>query len=311
MEFGVHLPINVDVGETPASARQLLDYSQLAEELGFAFVAANDHIVFRQPLLDPLMCLSAICAGTNRVRLATTILIPALRHPAVVAKALGTLDCLSGGRLLVGVGAGSYPPDYEVCGIPFAQRWQRLDECVRALRQLWADGSAQSDGPNYPFRDVRMEPKPQQRPAPPIWIGSWGSPSGLHRAARLGDGWMASAYNTTPAQFAASWVQLRELAHQEGKNSNHFGNALVTMLTYITDDKAEADRVVRERVAPRLGRSPDELLTKLLIGGPQECAAIIAAYAAAGAQRIFIWPDSDPQRQLRLFAEKVAPLLAV
>jgi probable F420-dependent oxidoreductase len=310
MEFGVHLPVDVGQHDAPTTARQLLDYAQLAEELGYTVVSANDHIVFRTAFLDGPMCLAAICAGTSRVRLATTILIPALRNPVVAAKALSTLDCLSGGRLLVGVGAGSYPPDYAACGIPFGERWQRLDESVRVMRQLWADGVAESAGPMYPLQDVHMDPKPVQRPGPPIWIGSWGAPAGLRRAARLGDGWMASAYNTTPAQFAANWALLRELTQQEAKAFDHFDNALVSMFTYVTDDEAEADRVAHER-ALKLGRSADEMRARLLIGQPQECAAKIAAYAEAGVQRLFIWPLADAQRQLRLFVEQVAPLLPV
>jgi probable F420-dependent oxidoreductase len=309
MEFGVHLPVDLGYSDAPTTARDLLDYARLAEELGFAFVSANDHIVFRSPWLDGPMCLAAICAGTSRIQLATTALIPALRQPVVAAKALSTLDYLSGGRLLVGVAAGSHSPDFAACGIPFAQRWQRLDECIRVLRQLWADAPAHSDGPFYPLQDVRMDPQPVQRPGPPIWIGSWGASSGLRRAARLGDGWMASAFNTTPEQFAAHWTQVRELVQQEGKDSNHFGNALVSMLAYITDDAVEADQMVRESVAPKLGRSADELVPRLLFGRPQECADKLAAYAEAGAQRIFIWPVADPQRQMRLFAERVMPLL--
>jgi alkanesulfonate monooxygenase SsuD/methylene tetrahydromethanopterin reductase-like flavin-dependent oxidoreductase (luciferase family) len=218
---------------------------------------------------------------------------------------------LSGGRLLVGVAAGSYPPDFAACGVPFAERWQRLDECIQVLRQLWADAPAHSDGPFYPLHDVHIDPKPVQRPGPPIWIGSWGAPSGLRRAARLGDGWMASAFNTTPEQFAAHWTQVRELVHQEGKDPNHFGNALVSMLTYLTDDAAEADQVAHTLVAPTLGRSANEVLARLLLGRPEECAAKLVAYAGAGAQRIFIRPIVDPQRQLRLFAERVMPLLQV
>jgi probable F420-dependent oxidoreductase len=309
MEFGAHLPVDVGYSEAPTTAQQLLDYAHLAEELGFAFVSANDHIVFRTAWLDGLTCLAAICAGTSRIRLATTSLIPALRQPVVAAKALSTLDYLSGGRLLVGVAAGSYPPDFEACGVPFAERWQRLDECIRVLRQLWADTPAHSDGPFYPLQDVRMDPKPMQRLGPPIWIGSWGASSGLRRAARLGDGWMASAFNTTPEQFAAHWTQVRELVQQEGKDPDQFGNAVVSMLTYLADDVAEADQVARTLVAPSLGRSADEVLTRLLLGRPQECADKLVAYAKAGAQRIFIRPVADPQRQLRLFAEKVMPLL--
>jgi probable F420-dependent oxidoreductase len=309
MEFGAHLPVDVGYSEAPTTAQQLLDYARLAEELEFAFVSANDHIVFRTAWLDGLTCLAAICSGTSRIRLATTTLIPALHQPVVVAKALSTLDSLSGGRLLVGVAAGSYPPDFAACAVPFAERWQRLDECIGVLRQLWAEAPAHSDGPFYPLPDVRMEPKPAQRPGPPIWIGSWGAPSGLRRAARLGDGWMASAFNTTPERFAAHWTQVRELAQQEGKDPDQFGNAVVSMVTYLADDRAEAEQVARTLVAPVLGHSADELLPRLLLGTPQECADKLVAYAEAGAQRIFIRPVVDPQRQLRLFAEKVMPLL--
>jgi alkanesulfonate monooxygenase SsuD/methylene tetrahydromethanopterin reductase-like flavin-dependent oxidoreductase (luciferase family) len=207
------------------------------------------------------------------------------------------------------VGAGSYAPDYAVCGVPFALRWQRLDESVRVLRLLWADTPAHSDGPCYPVQDVAMRPIPVPRPGPPIWIGSWGAPSGLRRAARLGDGWMASAYNTTLEQFGATWARLRKLVPHEGKDPSHSGNALVTMFTYLTDNEAEAEQLVRERVAPTLGRWADELRARFLIGHPEACAAKLAAYAAAGVQRVFIWPMADLQRQLQLFAEQVMPLL--
>ena len=120
---------------------------------------------------------------------------------------------------------------------------------------------------------------------------------------------MASAFNTTPEQFAAHWTQVRELVQQEGKDPDEFGNAVVSMLSYVADDAAEAEQVARTLVAPALGRSADELLTRLVIGRPQECADKLVAYAEAGAQRIFIRPVADPPRQLRLFAEKVIPLL--
>jgi probable F420-dependent oxidoreductase len=307
MEFGAHLPLDMDPG-VPVTARHLLDYAQLAEELGFAFVSANDHIVFRTPWLDGPMCLAAICAGTNRVRLATTSPIPALRHPVVAAKAMGTLDRLSGGRLVVGVAAGSYAPDFAALGIPFAERWQRLEESVRVMRQLWADKAARHEGPFYPLRDARMDPKPLQKPGPPVWIGSWGAPAGLRRVAHLGDGWMASAYNTTPEKFAADWVRVRELARHEGKDPDQFGNALVSMLTCVTDDAAEADRLISE-LATSLQRDAATLRASLLMGTPHTCAATIAAYSAAGVQRIFIWPMRDHERQLRRFTEAVVPLL--
>jgi probable F420-dependent oxidoreductase len=308
MEFGAHLPLDADPASAPLTARDLVDYSSLAEDLGFAFVAANDHILFRSPWLDGPMCLAAVCAGTSRVRLATTSLIPSLRHPAVAAKAMGTLDRLSGGRLLVGVAAGSYAPDFAACGIPFTERFRRMEECVDVMRRLWADELAQSDGPLYPLRDAPMEPKPLQRPGPPVWIGSWGAPAGLRRVTRLGEGWLASAYNTTPERFAATWAQLRELVRQEGRDPDTFGNALVSMLTLVTDNEAEADRLTSE-LATSLRRDVAALRASLLIGTPRACAETIAAYAAAGVQRIFIWPVRDHASQLHRFAEKVTPLL--
>lgn len=308
MEFGAHLPLIVS-GESPPSAQELVDYAQLAEQLGFEAVSANDHIVFRTGWLDGPTALAAVCAATTRVKLATTILIPALRNPVVVAKMLGTLDLLSGGRLLVGVGPGSYAPDFEACEIPFEERWRRLEESILVVRKLWREEAVTSDSPFYPLRKVRMDPKPAQKPGPPIWVASWGSPAGLRRAARLGDGWMASAYNTTPAKFAADWEYVRGHLRELRKDPGQFGNAVVTMFSYVTDNFSEAERVARTILSPALGRPAEDLMEKFLLGEPQACAEKIGRLANAGAQRLFIWPAADPQRQLALFGERVIPLL--
>ncbi|MBI3076348.1 MAG: TIGR03619 family F420-dependent LLM class oxidoreductase [Deltaproteobacteria bacterium] len=309
MEFGAHLPVIVFGDTRPPTAKELLDYAVLAEELEYAAISANDHIIFRTGWLDALTLLAAVCMATKRVRLATTVLLPALRNPVVCAKALATLDLLSGGRLLVGVGAGSYLPDFEACGVPFEERWRRLDESIRVLRQLWSDQPARHDSPFYPLTDVRMEPKPLQRPGPPVWVGSWGSEAGLRRAARLGDGWIASAYNTTPSRFGADWDRVREYVRQFGKNAGQFDNAVVTMFSYITDDAAEAERVARTILQPALGRPAEDLMNALPLGRAQDCAEKVTQFAQAGARHIFIWPVVDVQRQLRLFAENVVPLV--
>jgi alkanesulfonate monooxygenase SsuD/methylene tetrahydromethanopterin reductase-like flavin-dependent oxidoreductase (luciferase family) len=193
--------------------------------------------------------------------------------------------------------------------VPFQERWARLDESVRVLRQLWADDLAHNDGPFYPLAGVAMDPRPSRPAGPPIWIGSWGSPAGLRRAARLGDGWMASAYNTSPSKFAEDWIRVRNAARQVGKDENRFGNAVVTMFSYVTDDATEADRVARTILEPALGRPAEDLMTAFLLGPAPDCAAKLSRFAQAGAQRVFIWPAADALRQLQLFAAEVVPLV--
>src|SRR5215216_5657334 len=146
--------------------------------------------------------------------LATTVALPAVRGPAPLAKTLAAIDLLSGGRLVVGVGPGSSARDYAAVGLSYEERWQRLDEAIPALRALWGGDGQPFNGRFYSTQGLALEPRPAQHPGPPIWVGSWGSEAGLRRAARLGDGWLASAYNTTPETFAAALCRLQEQLRQ-------------------------------------------------------------------------------------------------
>jgi hypothetical protein len=130
------------------------------------------------------------------------------------------------------------------------------------------------------------------------------------RTARLADGWLASAYNTTPTLFAAGWSQLRDLLPGHGKDPGSFPNALATMWFYITDNQGEADMVMRERVVPTIHR-PDEMLRERLPVGPAELfAEKLSAFARKGVQRVFVWPVADEAHQLELFWETVRPAVA-
>jgi alkanesulfonate monooxygenase SsuD/methylene tetrahydromethanopterin reductase-like flavin-dependent oxidoreductase (luciferase family) len=124
----------------------------------------------------------------------------------------------------------------------------------------------------------------------------------------LGDGWLASAYNTTPEVFADAWERLRERLRVEGKDPDKFSNAIATMFFYVTEDHAAAERIIRDVLSPALSRQGGELRQRLLVGPPEECAEKLAAYQAAGTQRIFLWPVDDELGQLTIFWERVAPL---
>ncbi len=191
MDYGVHLPL-IDFDGKGFSLNYLVEYTQTAERLGYQALAANDHLIFPRPWLDGPTALAALLSCTGRMSLVTTVALPVVRGPVTMAKTLAAIDILSGGRLVVGVGPGSSARDYALVGLPFEERWKRLDEAVPALRNLWSKEGAPFRGKFYSTERIALEPYPARQSGPPIWIGSWGSDAGLRRTARLADGWLAS-----------------------------------------------------------------------------------------------------------------------
>ena len=308
MEFGAHLPL-MDFGGHPYTLEHLVDYTKTAARSGFTVLSANDHLVLSAPWLDGPTALAATMEHSGRMTLATTVTLAVVRGPVPVAKALGAIDRLSGGRTLVVVGPGSSPADYASVGLDFEQRWARVGEAVQTLRALWRPGSAPFVGRFYSTEGIRLEPAPAQPGGPPIWLGSWGSDAGLRRVARVADGWLASAYNTTPELFADARARLGEHLRAQGREADTFPNGLATMWFYITEDRSEADRVFRERLVPVIHRPADELRERLPVGGASAFAEQLSAFADAGVQRVLLWPVAHERRQLELFREKVRPLV--
>ena len=282
MELGVHLPL-MRFGDEPVSPERLAAAVDAARECGFAAVSANDHLVFQTPWLDGLTALASVIERSGAMELATTVALAVVRGPVPLAKALTAIDVLSQGRAVAGVGPGSSARDYELVGVPFEERWKRFDEALHVLRPLLTGESP------------ALEPRPWREGGIPLWIGSWGSSAGLRRVARFGDGWLASAYNTTPDGFAASRESLPQ----------GFPNALATMWTWVTEDAAEADRVLTGVLAPLLRRDPEQLRAQVCVGSAGHCADVLARYADAGCQRVYVWPLGDEPRQLELIAATI------
>jgi alkanesulfonate monooxygenase SsuD/methylene tetrahydromethanopterin reductase-like flavin-dependent oxidoreductase (luciferase family) len=308
VEYGAHLPL-IDLG-AGWSLPALKAYARAAAALGFRYLCANDHLHFSRPWLDGPTTLAAVIDDSGGMRLATTASLPVVRGPVALAKTLAALDLLSGGRLVVGVGPGSSAADYAAAGLRFEERWRRFDEAVRALRALLHGDAVGFEGEFHATRGVVLEPRPVQRPGPPIWVASWGSPAGLRRVARLGDGWLASAYNTTPDRFRAGLDRLAEELRLAGRSPASCANAIATAWLHVTEDKAGAERALTEVLAPMLNRPAAALRSLPLPIGPAEvCAERLAAFASAGARRIFVWPLGDEVRQFELFRERVVPLV--
>jgi probable F420-dependent oxidoreductase len=308
VEYGAHLPL-IDLGTRP-SLPVLQAYARAASASGYRYLCANDHLLFSRPWLDGPTALAALIEESHDLTLATTVSLPVVRGPVQLAKTLAAIDVLSGGRLVVGVGPGSSARDYAAVDLPFDERWRRFDEALQALRALLEGDPVGFEGEFYSTRGIVLEPRPAQQPGPPIWVASWGSAPGLRRVARYGDGWLASAYNTTPERFRESLDRLGELLPLEGRKEGSFPNAIGTTWLCITEDRRRAERMLTDVLAPMLNRPAEALRSLSLPIGPAEvCAERVRAFAEAGAQRIFLWPLRDEVTQLELFRDRVAPLV--
>jgi len=308
VEYGAHLPL-IELG-APRSLPTLRAYVRAAARLGYRYLCANDHLVFGRPWLDGPTVLAALIEASQDMTLVTTAGLPVLRGPVQLAKTLAAIDILSGGRLVAGVGPGSSAGDYAAVGIGFQERWRRFDEAVQVLRGHLHGDAAGFEGEFYSTHGVLLEPRPVQRPGPPIWVASWGSPAGLRRVVRLGDGWLASAYNTTPARFREALDRLAEELRRVGQAPESFPSAIATTWLHITEDKGVAERTLGDVLAPMLHRPAEALRSAPLLIGPAEvCAERLTAFVDAGARRIFVWPLGDEVRQLELFRERVTSLV--
>ena len=308
MDLGVHLPL-MRFGAEPLSLGRLAGTVDAARAGGFAAIAANDHFVFQTPWLDGPTALASMIERSGGLTLATTVSLAVLRGPVALAKALAAIDVLSEGRLVAAVGPGSSRRDYDAVGVPFDERWQRLDESLAVLRALLG-GDPPPGARFYPAPpDLELAPVPHRPGGVPLWVGSWGSRAWLRRVARAGDGWLASAYNTTPERFAAARADLAGALAARGRDPDGFPNALATMWTWVSEDRAEADRWMVDVLAPLLRRAPEDLRGQVCVGSPEHCAELLSRYAQAGCERVYLWPLGDERRQLELVAGEVAPMI--
>jgi alkanesulfonate monooxygenase SsuD/methylene tetrahydromethanopterin reductase-like flavin-dependent oxidoreductase (luciferase family) len=306
VELGVHLPL-MQFGAEPLSLPRLEATVDAARDCGFAAIAANDHFLFQTPWLDGPTALASMIERSGEMTLATTVSLAALRGPVPLAKALAAIDVLSEGRLVAALGPGSSERDYRVLGISFEERWKRFDEAVAVLRAL-LKGERMPEQPRYyPVTpDVELLPAPRREDGIPVWIASWGSDAGLARVASAGDGWLASAYNTVPERFSTGRTALAEALEARGRDAVGFPNGLATMWTWVSEDRAEVDRVLADILAPVLRRDPDELRGQVCVGSVEHCVELLSRYAEAGCERAYLWPLGDEARQLEVVAAEVA-----
>ena len=235
--------------------RRFVELFQLAEEHGFDSLWVSDHVLVPRkltsrypyspdgsfpvppdtPFLEPLATLLYVAGITQRPKLGTTILVAPMRNPIVTAKILASLDVLSGGRLILGVGAGWMEEEFELLGVPFERRGARLDEYIRLFRALWTEDNPSFRGQFWQIEDVGFAPKPVQKPCPPIWTGGHGERA-LRRAGRLADAW--HAVGVPPAVLAQQFEQVKRHAKEAGRDPNSIDITVRTRLSLSDPPKA-------------------------------------------------------------------------
>jgi alkanesulfonate monooxygenase SsuD/methylene tetrahydromethanopterin reductase-like flavin-dependent oxidoreductase (luciferase family) len=306
MQVGAHLPL-VDLGQGVIGGAELRRYARTAAAAGYATLSANDHLVWRRPWLDGPTALASVLGDTGRThardeRRAADRAPPRRgreddRHPRVARR----------WAVIAGLGPGSSDADHRAVGVPFEERWARFDESLRLVRAL-VRGAVPPPGRYYPVDDLRIDPLP--RTPPEVWAGSWGSDTRLRRLVEVADGWMASAYNTTPERYAAARARIDGHLVAVGRDPGRFPDLIATMWCHVTDDRRLVDRLLHRLLGPLLGRDAEELRSQLPIGSAEHCIALLGRYAAAGAQQVLLWPIRDPIDQLERFAELVLPAVA-
>jgi probable F420-dependent oxidoreductase len=302
LRFGVQLSLK--------PPQEQFDLVRRIEALAFDSVWTGDHVSFHNPMYDSLTLLASYVPITSRVRLGTAVYLLALRPPAIAAKITSTLDALSGGRLIFGVGVGGEnPKEFEVCGVPHGERGARVSEAIDVVRTLWRDTPATFKGRFTQFSGVSLDPKPVQKPGPPIWIGGR-SDAALARAGRQGDGWVS--YVVQPERYAQSLDKIRTAAAAAGRTLDGFSAAHLAFVT-VGRDYESAKAVWAEDLTRRYAQDFEPLARKYgIIGTPEQCAEAIERFRAAGCNYVIlnpIGPAAHEREQVERLAAEVLPRL--
>jgi len=280
----------------------LADYLARAEALHFDGAWTFELTLGAAPVLGPLETLGFAAACSSRMRLGCAVLITTLMSPVHLAKSITTLDHLSGGRIEVGVGSGGKRL-FSPFGVDPESFVARFTEGLRLMKALWTEPEVHFDGRFWQVPGAGQEPKPVQRPAPPLWFGG-SHPAALRRAVRYGDGFFGAGSSTT-AQFAEQVPLVRRALEEEGRSDFRIAKRVYVA---VDDDPARA----RERMAAALHEvyavfGVGDLSPVAVTGRPDDCVAGVQAVADAGAEMVLLNPLFDEAEQMERLAAEVMP----
>lgn len=324
IKFGVRLP-NTAAGGRSAPSWEKVDYGTIRdavleyERLGFDSIWVADHLVGlpgarTEDTLEGWTVLSSLANITERIRLGTLVLCNAFRYPSLVAKMSSTLDVISKGRLEIGIGAGAVERDFQAYGIPWydnSTRLKMMRESIIIIKKLWTESITNFEGKYNRLKNCFCEPKPLQKPHPPLWIGGGGEKITLKIAAELADGCGFPAPNTSVEAYKHKLDVLREHCTKVGRDCDElkkfWGGCII-----ISDSEQEVKEMIK-KFQPLdnkfKGIPEEEYRKKYLIGTSEECVKRVQEYADLGVTNFLLWfSDFPSMTQARLFAKRVIPL---
>ena len=311
--FGALLPtrgVLVYAGEGGPRVELNWQMAETAERMGYDSVWIGDSITSK-PRLEPMTAMAAVAARTNRVKIGTAVLLNALRHPVHLAHAAATIDNISGGRAILGLGAGRsnnqmFVDEHAAVGVPIMERASRMEESIRVMRGLWKGEPVSNDGEFYPLREVTLEPRPVQ-PSIPLWISSNWVRRGLARVAELGDAWITNV--PSPDLFTRCWERIERCAGELGRDTREIGRCLYISVNLKDDADAaldEGDQFMRAYYSV-----PYDVISKqlLCVFGPSDrIIEAIRAYQERGAEYFIVrFASPDQMGQLARFTDEVLP----
>ena len=313
--FGVLLPTRgalVYAGSRGPQVEITWQMAESAERAGYDSVWVGDSITSK-PRLEPLTAMAAIAARTGRVKIGSAVLLNALRHPVHLAHAAATIDNISGGRAILGLGAGRgnnpmFVDEHAAVGVPISERAARMEESIRVMRALWSGEPVTNAGEFYPLADVALEPRPVQ-PSIPLWISSNWVRRGLARVAELGDAWITNVPSVE--LFNRCWERIEQRAGEMGRDPADVGRCLYVSVNLNDDENAalsEGDGFMQAYYS-----IPYDVISKQLLcvfGPPRKCIEAIEAYQASGANYFIVrFASPDQMGQMARFTEEVLPCL--
>jgi len=275
------------------------------EELGlFESVWVQEQVIGAADSLAPLQTLTYAAACTERLRMGCAVFVLPLHNPLHLAKAISSLDCLSHGRVEVGVATGGRGRPFAAFGVDPDRPVARFNEALALMKACWSEPEINFDGRLWQLRGAAMEPKPVQKPHPPIWFGG-SAPAGMRRAVRHGDGFIGAGSQTT-AQFAQQVNVVAEELAVQGRDTGTFRIGK-RVYVHVDDDVARGRRRLEDALTRHYGGG--SWSKHILAGPPDACIAGVRAVADAGAQMILLNPLLDDAQQLERLAAEVIPAL--
>jgi alkanesulfonate monooxygenase SsuD/methylene tetrahydromethanopterin reductase-like flavin-dependent oxidoreductase (luciferase family) len=309
LKLGYLLPTRENVMAGKPEARPLLDLAERAEQLGFDSVWAGDSLLAR-PRHEPLSLLAAVAGKLSKVEIGTAVLLPALRNPVLLAHQVATIDQISQGRLILGVGIATDVPniraEFAAAGVPWEKRVGRMLEGFQLCKALWSGQPVDWNG-RWQVEKGTLGPTPYRPGGPPIWAAG-AAPASLERTARHFDGWLPNG--SDPAKWATEWAQLTAAAEAAGRDPAHMtGGMYLTVM--VDDDLARANQRLDTYMAQYYGQPAAAMRARqICYAGPAvKLADYLGAYARAGARHVVLRFAGDHERHLETVArlrEKIA-----